>query len=622
MPQPAPTPTRELCDPLSDVAVESGVRCTQVEQWHLTPPWGIRFDDDPAAVPGASRMHIVIRGEAVVVGPDRKPNVLGPGGAAVFADLVPHTVASAWPIADSAVIERPATALVAGTTANYGSQLGVQAPTVLMTMPFVTPGRVASGPDSEAVLEQPVGILEGSSGDLLELVVLASKLVLMPGLGDRYVACRLAEGVLAKVLQRLAGADSDTLGLFGAFASIGVKTALEAIEGDVSRAWTVGELSELAGMSRRAFVQAFSHTVGVDVADFVAMRRIRAVESLVASGRASVGDAAAAVGFRSRSALTGAVRRVGRFGAATGLTRVLGRDCSSSLRLDDPRERSRGDRASILGAWHPVDDHGDDGRRGRVPDDANEQRGMALATGGGSGFPCHGETLDVGSVSGAVFHRVAEHGTGCLGDIGRDPAITGAGIDAVVGDRGVCARELPGGQVRVGAKELEHRGLLLVCTTFGQRHHSPNVSVQHLPADRLDDPDGADVRAAREPLLESQLSVVLEIANACSGDFGGPGAVQSCIRFGPAGDRGGGGQPFHRRRSGVRGVDGAVNCQWRTGLGIEHEDAHRAALEGVAKALCFVIDGSLPPRVCAPLRRRSLRRGCLCARLRRRRRLR
>lgn len=300
------------------------MHCTQVEQWHLTPPWGIRFDDDPAQRLGASRMHVVLRGEAVVAGPDGEPRRLGPGGAAVFADLVPHTVASAWPIADAALIERPAAALVSGTTANYGSKVGVQAPTVLMTMPFVTPGRVAS--ETEAPVDKPMGVLEGSTGDLLELILLASKLVLLPGLGDRYVACRLSEAVLAKVLQRLAGAESDSLGLFAAFASVGVKTALQAIEGDVSRAWTVGELAKLAGMSRRAFTHAFSDTVGVEVADFVAMRRIRAVESMVASGRATVGEAATAAGFRSRSALSGAVRRVGRFGAASGLTRFLGRD--------------------------------------------------------------------------------------------------------------------------------------------------------------------------------------------------------------------------------------------------------------------------------------------------------
>jgi AraC-like DNA-binding protein len=146
---------------------------------------------------------------------------------------------------------------------------------------------------------------------LIELLVLVAKLSLDPTAGARYIACRVGEAVLAKVLQRMVGSPEDTFGLFGLFASVGMRTALKAVDDDVGRAWTVGELAEIAGMSRSQFKAEFAATVGTNVRDFIDLRRLRFAESRLAAGLAGVSEVATSVGFRSKSSFQTAVKKLG-----------------------------------------------------------------------------------------------------------------------------------------------------------------------------------------------------------------------------------------------------------------------------------------------------------------------
>jgi AraC-like DNA-binding protein len=300
--------SQALSDPLSDIATRSGLTCTSVERWNLKPPFAIRYAGSDHAI-----VHAVVRGEVVIVGLRDEPVRVGEGGTAVLPHDVPHIVASSWPLSEDHVVDAPAEAIALGDVRNF-EQGHPQADTIVVTMPFAVPGRTPAEPTTEheeAPAPRPqIKVLGVPGEDILEMLVLIAKLSIMPGLGDRYVATRLAEAVLAKVLQRLAGAQSDTLGLFGLFASVGVKTALDAVESVVGRAWTVGELAEIARMPRAAFKAEFQDTVGTSVRDFIDLRRVAGARARIAQGLVSMADAAAAVGFRSRSALTAAVRRL------------------------------------------------------------------------------------------------------------------------------------------------------------------------------------------------------------------------------------------------------------------------------------------------------------------------
>lgn len=293
-------PTHAPSDPLSDVARASGAKSAYVEQWSFNGPWGVRYPGSKHAV-----VHCMVQGSAFVEGLEETPVQIPQGGMLLLPRDVPHTIASRLPIDDAHLIEHEGD-LPDGTVHNYAT--GGQVEARLMTLPFDVPA--AEDPEAPAVTGH--ALVDRPEADLLEIVLLASKLVLMPGVGDRYVAARLAEAILGKILVRAAGAQDDRFGLFGMFASLGIRSALKAVEGNPAHAWTVGELAEIAGVPRSAFKAEFSATIGVPLSEYLQLRKVRRCQALLSDGMLAVSDAASQAGFRSQSSFMAAVRRLGR----------------------------------------------------------------------------------------------------------------------------------------------------------------------------------------------------------------------------------------------------------------------------------------------------------------------
>jgi|GEM_PF-1851636 len=273
-------------DPLSDVAAASGLMCTGVLQRGLSGAFSVALPVATHAV-----VHAVVRGKAVIAGVEDQPVELGEGQIAVLPHQTAHTLADAWP--SSATPTEDGNTDV-GTTRSI--DVSDVAETVLITMPFFLPSR---NEHPIAKVKPMLQLLQVPHPELIEMVLLVSKLALLPGPGDHYVACRIAEGVLTKTLQQLAGAEEDRFGVFAMFASTGLKTALAAINRDPARPWSVGELAEIAAMPRGQLVSEFHDAVGQGVQDFIATRRIRFAESLLRSGQVSLDQIAERAGFRS-----------------------------------------------------------------------------------------------------------------------------------------------------------------------------------------------------------------------------------------------------------------------------------------------------------------------------------
>jgi AraC-like DNA-binding protein len=300
-PMPTPTPTPAPApDPLSDIAEGAGLTCTGVERWSLAAPWGIRYPGSGHAI-----VHTVLYGQAYVVGLGDAPVKIPAGGAAVMPHDLPHLVVSKWPMSDTHIIDAPSDPIPGGRVHNHAS--GRSDATLLMTMPLAVKGRE----DLEEPRTEPmIKVVDRPSEDLLELTMLAAKLAIVPGLGQRYIVCRLGEAIGAKLLQGLANEEEDTYGLFGMFASAGVRAALKAVEGDVAHPWTVGELAQIAGIPRHAFRAEFQDVVGTDVTEYVTMRRIRRAQAAVVDGLADLQQVASSVGFRTVGAFKKAAARV------------------------------------------------------------------------------------------------------------------------------------------------------------------------------------------------------------------------------------------------------------------------------------------------------------------------
>lgn len=293
----AVAPSADPSDPLSDVAAASGLMCTGVLQRGLSGAFAVALPVATHAV-----VHAVVRGKAVIAGVEDEPVELGEGQIAVLPHQTAHTIADAWPTTARPTEDGDTDV---GTTRSI--DVTDVAETVLITLPFFLPSR---NEHPIAHVRPMLEILQVPHPELLEMVFLVSKLALLPGPGDHYVACRIAEGVLTKALQQLAGAEEDRFGVFGLFASTGLKTALAAINRDPTRPWSIGELAEIASMPRTQLVEEFHDTVGQGVQDFLVTRRIRFAENLLRTGQASLDQIAERVGFRSNGSFRRAFERV------------------------------------------------------------------------------------------------------------------------------------------------------------------------------------------------------------------------------------------------------------------------------------------------------------------------
>lgn len=292
-----PAASADPSDPLSDIAAASGLASGGVLQRGLSGAFAL-------AIPAATHavVHAVVRGKAVVAGVGDRPVELTAGQLAVLPHQTAHTIADAWPTRASASEEEQPDA---GTIRSVGATDAVE--TVLLTLPFFLPGR---GEPAASKILPMLKVLRVPNPELLEMVLLISKLAVMPGPGDHYVACRIAEAVLTKVLQQLAGSEEDRFGLFAVFASVGVKAALAAVRLDPARPWSIGELAEIAGTSRAEFLAGFQDAVGTDVQDFLTTRRIRFAETLLRTGAATVDELSERAGFRSSGSFRRAFERV------------------------------------------------------------------------------------------------------------------------------------------------------------------------------------------------------------------------------------------------------------------------------------------------------------------------
>jgi len=292
------TDSVNISDPLSDIAAASGLACTGVVRRGLSGAFAL-------ALPAASHalVHVVVRGRAVLEGASEDTVELTAGQIAVLPHQTAHTIADAWPptVTPTASDEE----CDSGTILSIGASDAVE--TVLLSLPFFLPSRDAS---PAANVLPMLRVLRVPNPELVEMVLLISKLALLPGPGDHYVACRIAEGVLTKTLTQLAGAEEDRYGVFAMFASVGVKAALKAVQLDPSRPWSVGDLAAIAGMSRKEFVADFNDTVGTNVQDFVSTRRVRFAESLLRSGTVTIESLADRAGFRTEGAFRRAFKQV------------------------------------------------------------------------------------------------------------------------------------------------------------------------------------------------------------------------------------------------------------------------------------------------------------------------
>lgn len=122
---------------------------------------------------------------------------------------------------------------------------------------------------------------------------------------------RLVEVLLIEALRfRPVSAAKQERGLLAGLADPALARSLHAIHVDVARAWTVGELARLAGMSRAVFADRFHRAVGMPPMQYVLEWRIAIAKDLLRNERPPLAEVANRIGYQSASAFSTAFSRV------------------------------------------------------------------------------------------------------------------------------------------------------------------------------------------------------------------------------------------------------------------------------------------------------------------------
>jgi AraC-like DNA-binding protein len=126
------------------------------------------------------------------------------------------------------------------------------------------------------------------------------------------VLTRLVEVLLIEALRSTPGEDAPP-GLLRGLADVQLASAMRQMHGHLARSWTVGQLAKTAALSRSAFFERFTRTVGLPPMEYLLAWRMAVAKDLLRRHDVGLAEVAERVGYGSASTFSTAFRRhVGR----------------------------------------------------------------------------------------------------------------------------------------------------------------------------------------------------------------------------------------------------------------------------------------------------------------------
>jgi len=126
--------------------------------------------------------------------------------------------------------------------------------------------------------------------------------------GRDLVLSRLVEVLLVEALRSTAGDDAPP-GLLRGLADARIARAMRHLHDNPTRAWTVAQLATKAALSRSAFHERFTRTVGLPPMEYLLAWRMALAKDLLRSQALGIAEVAERVGYGSASTFSTAFRR-------------------------------------------------------------------------------------------------------------------------------------------------------------------------------------------------------------------------------------------------------------------------------------------------------------------------
>jgi AraC-like DNA-binding protein len=126
--------------------------------------------------------------------------------------------------------------------------------------------------------------------------------------GRELVLTRLVEVLLIEALRATPGEDAPP-GLLRGLSDPRLAPALRQMHGRLARVWTVAELAKTAALSRSAFFERFTRSVGLPPMEYLLAWRMAVAKDLLCRQRLGLAEVAERVGYGSASAFSTAFSR-------------------------------------------------------------------------------------------------------------------------------------------------------------------------------------------------------------------------------------------------------------------------------------------------------------------------
>lgn len=164
-------------------------------------------------------------------------------------------------------------------------------------------------PDAPLLVSLLPVLLHVRGSDSLSILV---RLVREESLGQRpgreHVLAKLVEVMLIESLRSTTGQNAPA-GLLRGLADTRLAAAMRLMHGDPARAWTVEELAKKAALSRSAFFERFTRSVGLPPMEYLLAWRMALAKDILRSSDVAIATVAERVGYGSASTFSTAFSR-------------------------------------------------------------------------------------------------------------------------------------------------------------------------------------------------------------------------------------------------------------------------------------------------------------------------
>jgi AraC-like DNA-binding protein len=265
----------------------------------LRAPWGLELP----ALPGYLWFHVVTAGSMRLETGDAVRTV-GPGEIALVPRGEGHVLRSEADVAAPNILDLPRDHL----SERYEVlRIGGDGPAAALLCGAVRFGHPAAS-SFVGVLPEIIHLvgIERLQGTLSLMAAEARE----PRLGGEAVITRLADILVIQALRAWLETDpSARTGWLGALQDEQIGTAIALIHRDPARDWTVEALARELAMSRSAFAARFTALVGEPAIAYVTRWRMQVAVAALRDERATVGELAGRLGYRSEAAFARAFKR-------------------------------------------------------------------------------------------------------------------------------------------------------------------------------------------------------------------------------------------------------------------------------------------------------------------------